>query len=151
MNSTATPAPAAVSPAARSARSPDQPTDGKVRLNLGGSATPNRFDGTWQPRTRNLAEELPGLIAALIEHGIPVARVSYHRGSWEAVPRRLIIDGRVIRLGGFRHIEPHQLSTVDLYHNHRTDLEILPPDAPGRAEERRATTPEARQPQPSGR
>lgn len=115
---TATTTPASTAPTA----------DREVRLNLGGSTTPNRFDGTWQPRTRNLVEELPSLIAALVERGVPVARVSYHRDSWEAAPRRVMIGGRLIRLGGFRSIDPHQLSTVDLDHNHRTDLEVLPPD-----------------------
>jgi hypothetical protein len=100
--------------------------DQEVRLNLGGSTRPHRFDGTWWPRTRNLVDELPSLIAALRKHGMPVARVAYHLDSWDAAPRRLTIEGQRIRLGGFRYIDPDQLSTTDLYQTVRVDLEVIP-------------------------
>lgn len=110
----------------KSGSRPDQ----DVRLDLGGSTRPHRFDGTWWPRTRNLVDELPGLIAALREHGRPVARVAYHLDSWDAAPRRLTIEGQRVRLGGFRSIDPHQLSTTDLYRTVRVDLEVIRPATP---------------------
>jgi hypothetical protein len=104
--------------------------DQTARLTLGGSSRPLRFDGTWWPRTRNLVDELPALIVALRAHGIPVARVAYQLDGWDAAPRRLTIEGKRIRLGGFRYIDPDQLSTVDLYQTVRMNLEVIRPGAP---------------------
>ncbi|WP_369252450.1 DUF5994 family protein [Streptomyces sp. R41] len=59
------------------------------------------LDGAWWPRSRDVGAELPGLIAALTEHLGPVTRVGLDSSSWEEMPTRLIIDGRVVHIDSF--------------------------------------------------
>jgi hypothetical protein len=59
------------------------------------------LDGAWWPRSRNIAAELPALIAALTEHLGPVTRVGLDAGAWEGLPTRLVIDDRVVHIDSF--------------------------------------------------
>ncbi|MFD5130932.1 DUF5994 family protein [Streptomyces olindensis] len=59
------------------------------------------LDGAWWPRSRDIAAELPALIAALAEYLGPVARVGLDAGAWEALPTRLVIDDRVVHIDSF--------------------------------------------------
>jgi hypothetical protein len=59
------------------------------------------LDGAWWPRSRDIAAELPALIAALAEYLGPVTRVGLDAGAWEALPTRLVIDDRVVHLDSF--------------------------------------------------
>lgn len=59
------------------------------------------LDGAWWPRSRNIAAELPGLIAALAEYLGPVTRVGLDAGAWEALPTRLVIDDRIVHIDSF--------------------------------------------------
>lgn len=95
-------------------------------LSIGISLAPKGFDGMWRAHSRDLTDELPRLIAAMNQQGIPVFRVSYHLASWNPAPHRLTIGGRVIRLGGYRTMHPDQLSTVDIAGGHRTSLRVVP-------------------------
>ena len=49
---------------------------------------PARFDGAWWPRTRNLADEVSALAAALKPHAFELSRVAYGRDGWEAAGRK---------------------------------------------------------------
>ncbi|GAB2544809.1 DUF5994 family protein [Nocardia heshunensis] len=53
---------------------------------------------------RDLAAELPGLIAKLVGGPDPIHRVIYHLDEWGPAPRKIDIGGRWIRLGGYRHL-----------------------------------------------
>ncbi|MFJ8593787.1 DUF5994 family protein [Streptomyces sp. NPDC093598] len=59
------------------------------------------LDGAWWPRSRDIAAELPALIAALAECLGPVMRVGLDAGAWEGLPTRLVIDDRVVHIDSF--------------------------------------------------
>ena len=64
------------------------------------------LDGAWWPRTRDLTSELSPLVEELRRRGFTVTRVAYNPDLWEPTARRLHADGRTIRLGWFRSIDP---------------------------------------------
>jgi hypothetical protein len=86
------------------------------------------LDGAWWPRTRSLSDELPGLVEELHLRGIRVTRVAYNPDSWEAAPRRMAADGRTIRLGWFRSVDPQLLDLTGDEIRRRLDLLVVPPD-----------------------
>ncbi|MER7842253.1 DUF5994 family protein [Streptomyces sp. NPDC096040] len=59
------------------------------------------LDGAWWPRSRDIAAELPALIAALPEHLGPITRIGLDTAAWEELPTRLILDDRVVRIDSF--------------------------------------------------
>lgn len=85
-----------------------------------------RVDGGWWPRSRDLAAELPALQAALADRLGAVERVSYRFEDWDTTARRTSIDGRAVRLSGYR-MQP--AATVDvLGAHHRVTLLVVSPD-----------------------
>jgi hypothetical protein len=97
------------------------------------------LDGAWWPRTVRLGDELPGLVQELHRRGIRVTRVTYHPDSWEAAPRRLAADGRTIRLGWFRSIDPQLLNLTRDTRRGWLDLLVIPPDTPAEVAEQAFT------------
>lgn len=93
------------------------------------------LDGAWWPRSRNLSDALPGLVQELHRRGIRVTRVAYNREAWEPAPRRLAADGRIIRLGWFRSIDPQLLNLTGDFTRGRLDLLVIPPDTGAAAAE----------------
>jgi uncharacterized protein DUF5994 len=65
------------------------------------SARTGVLDGAWWPRSRRVGVELPGLIRALTRHLGPVTRVGLDAATWEELPARLVIEGRVVRIDSF--------------------------------------------------
>jgi hypothetical protein len=59
------------------------------------------LDGAWWPRSRDIAAELPALIAALPEHLGPVTRIGLDAQAWEPLPTRLVVDDRVVHIDSF--------------------------------------------------
>jgi hypothetical protein len=59
-------------------------------------------DGGWWPESHDLQTELPGLVGLLADRLGSVERVSYHLDDWEDGPQKIRVDGRVVRLSGFR-------------------------------------------------
>ncbi|MFF4257630.1 DUF5994 family protein [Streptomyces sp. NPDC001663] len=59
------------------------------------------LDGAWWPRSRDIAAELPVLIAALTEYLGPITRVGLDATAWDALPTRLVVDDRVVRIDSF--------------------------------------------------
>jgi hypothetical protein len=55
-------------------------------------------DGAWWPRSRDLAAELPDVLAVLGVRLGPVWRVVYDPEGWTPAPRRLVLGDREIRL-----------------------------------------------------
>jgi hypothetical protein len=95
------------------------------------------LDGAWWPWTLDLAEELPALIVELHGRGTRVSRVLYNPATWDNVPsRKLSADGRVIRVGWFRSMDPHVLTVTSSAGADRMDLLIVPPGTAGPAAER---------------
>jgi hypothetical protein len=91
------------------------------------------LDGAWWPRTRSLSDELPGLVQELHRRGIRVTRAAYNPDTWETAPRRMAADGRTIRLGWFRSIDPQLLELTGDTTRGRLDLLVVPPDTPAAA------------------
>ena len=106
---------------ARLVLKPDGPVTGQV-------------DGAWWPRSRDLAAELPDLIAGLAERIGPVEQLSYNLTAWTASPRKVTVNGSLVRLGGFRSQHP---DTVDvLGAKRRLTLLVVPPAASPKAAQR---------------
>ena len=93
-------------------------------------AQPPMLDGAWWPRSSSLSDELPGLITELRHRDLPITRVTYNPELWDPAPRRLRVDGRVIRLGWFRSIDRHLLCLTGGYGDDRLELLVVPPDTP---------------------
>ena len=92
------------------------------------AATTGFVDGGWWPRSRDLAVELPGLVAALEAELGRIERVSYHLGDWDPIPVKLVVSGNVVRLGGFR---TQHADTVDVVAaRRRVTLLVVPPETP---------------------
>jgi len=84
-------------------------------------------DGAWWPASRDLAAELPGLVAGLDGRLDAVERVSFPIDDWDAVPRRLRVGERVVRMGGF-HSQPAATVLV-MGEAYRTiTLLVVPPE-----------------------
>jgi hypothetical protein len=94
------------------------------------------LDGAWWPRSRNLAAELPGLVAGLDAwldapapgHGPHISRVSINLTAWDAVPAHLDRTGRRVRVSWFGAIDAHTLSATCSDGTH-LDLLVIPPQA----------------------
>jgi Family of unknown function (DUF5994) len=65
-----------------------------------------------------------------------VRRVAYNPDAWEAAPRRLAADGRTIRLGWFRSIDPQLLNLTGDVGRRRLDLLVVPPGTTAAAAQR---------------
>jgi hypothetical protein len=89
--------------------------------------TAGYVDGAWWPRSRNLAAELPALLAVLAVRLGEIPRMSYNLTEWETTPSQLAIDGVKVRLSGFWSRPEH---TVDVVASDRRRLTLLvvPPD-----------------------
>ncbi len=88
------------------------------------------LDGAWWPRSLDLAEELPALISELRSRGTRMSRVLYNPTTWESMPpRKVSADGRIIKVGWFRSMDPHLLTLTSVGGLDRYDLLIVPPSA----------------------
>jgi hypothetical protein len=81
-----------------------------LRLNLRtGTASPGRFDGGWWPRSPDLLAELPGLIHVLTARLGVIRKVGYNPDTWGPLVRRMVVDGNLVRLEGFRGQDRYSL------------------------------------------
>jgi hypothetical protein len=90
----------------------------------GGSA----FDGAWFPRTRDLSIEVPELIAELDRRGVRIERFTYALDAWSPAPRKLVVQGRTVRTGGFRSMDPGVVCLTWDGGSKRADLLVVPPE-----------------------
>jgi hypothetical protein len=101
-----------------------------LRLRLKPKAPPiGSVDGAWWPRSRDLARELPALAQVLATRLGPVTRVAFPMKGWMAAPRRIAVDGRLIRLEGF-HTQGEHILHVSGSDGQRITLLVVPPEAP---------------------
>ncbi|MCM3884436.1 DUF5994 family protein [Frankia sp. R82] len=115
------------------------PMGNETRLSLArttpGQALP-RYDGSWWPRSLNLAAELPELLAALARAGRTVARMSVNGDAWTDIPTRFARPGLPpLRVSWYRTLDPRVVTLgagtrpwIDL-------LVIAPGTSPARARE----------------
>ena len=97
-----------------------------LREDAGSGRTP--FDGGWFPRSRDLAVELPELVAELDRRGLRVERFTYALDAWQPVDRKLVVGNRVVRTGGFRSMDLHVVSLTWDAGTRRADLLVVPPE-----------------------
>lgn len=67
-------------------------------------AAPSRdglFDGAWWPHSRNIHDELPGLVAVLTEHLGYIDRVGLDADAWDGLGEPLFVDGRLVHVDWF--------------------------------------------------
>jgi hypothetical protein len=92
------------------------------------ASTTGYVDGGWWPRSRDLATELPALAAVLAVRLGLVYRAAFAMDAWGTTPRRVEVDGRCVRLEGFRSQDK------DIVHVRGLDgrcvtLLVIPPEA----------------------
>jgi hypothetical protein len=102
--------------------------DVRVSLRANAGDGSSAFDGAWFPRTRDLAVEVPELIAELDRRGLRVERFTYPLDAWLPVPRKIVVQGRVVRTGGFRSMDPGVVCVISAAGSRRADLLVVPPE-----------------------
>lgn len=107
----------------------------RLRLRLKPQApTTGYVDGGWWPRSRDLATELPALLAVLAIRLGPIERVGYNLTAWGPTVRKIYVGGSVVRLAGYHSQHP---DTVDVLGARRgLTLLVVPPDASAQAAHR---------------
>jgi len=85
-------------------------------------------DGGWWPRSRDPDAELPGLIAGLDSSLGPITRLALNLDAWDTAPRRVAVDGRRVRVGWFRPMDPHMIGVTKAFQD-RLALLVVPPQA----------------------
>jgi hypothetical protein len=103
--------------------------DVRVSLRTGAGDGNSAFDGAWFPRTRDLATEVPELIAELDRRGVRAERFTYSLGAWSTpVDRKIVVGGRIVRTGGFRSMDPGVVCLTWDGGTRRADLLVVPPE-----------------------
>jgi Family of unknown function (DUF5994) len=90
-------------------------------------STAGYVDAAWWPRSLDLTAELPALLDVMWTAGREINRVSYSIAGWAAAPRRLRVEGRMVRLGGFAGSDPLTIRLVDAWGTERIDVLVIPP------------------------
>ncbi len=83
-------------------------------------------DGAWWPRSDDLPNELPDLLAVLSVRLGPVERVMYQISEWATMPPRLDSGGRSVRLDGFNSQPANTVEVLGLGRE-RVLLLVVPP------------------------
>lgn len=102
--------------------------DVRVSLRDGAGDGNSNFDGAWFPRTRDLAVEVPELIAELDRRGVRVERFTYALEAWSPAPRKMFVADRLVRTGGFRSMDPGVVCLTWSEGTRRADLLVVPPE-----------------------
>ncbi|MGY1682249.1 DUF5994 family protein [Geodermatophilus sp. SYSU D01176] len=102
--------------------------DVRVSLRSDVGSGEQAFDGAWFPRSRDLAVELPELVAALDKRGLRVERFTYPLDAWSPAPRKVVVGGRVVRTGGFRSMDAGVVCLTWAGGTRRADLLVVPPE-----------------------
>src|ERR1700730_17878593 len=79
-------------------------------------------DGAWWPHSEDLTAELPDLLSVLSVRLGPISRLTYNLTEWANAPKKLVTDGRTVRLDGY-HRQP--VSTVEILGVNRKRIVLL--------------------------
>ncbi|MGW6976294.1 DUF5994 family protein [Streptomyces sp. NPDC054952] len=85
------------------------------------------LDGAWWPHSRDLAVELPPLMAALDELWGRITRVTVNPTHWPVVPPKVDVAGRIVHIGRFVEQDPDKLILLSFTVG-RWDLLVIPPE-----------------------
>jgi uncharacterized protein DUF5994 len=120
-------APTTLQPSAGSASVVDHREPLRLKLKPKTATAVGQVDGAWWPRSRDLVVELGALLPVLAVRLGRIERVTHHLGDWDAVVRKIVVDGSVVRIGGFRS---QPAGTLDVLAKlHRVTLLVLSPAA----------------------
>jgi Family of unknown function (DUF5994) len=110
-----------------------------------------KVDGAWWPRSDDLADELPPLVAVLDQLWGRITRVTVHEGMWPKLPAKVRTGLHTVRLGWFdAEQSPHDLCLFS-YSVGRWDLLVIPPECdPSRADRLMAAASDVHNTQSSG-
>ncbi|MFJ6212425.1 DUF5994 family protein [Streptomyces sp. NPDC092296] len=97
---------------------------------------PGRLAGAWWPRSREIARELPPLVAELDRRLGRITRVTVHRGMWPDMPRKMQVAGHTVHLGWFDSEQDRDEICLFSYQSGRWDLLVVPPETDPRTAER---------------
>lgn len=89
-------------------------------------STAGHVDAAWWPRSLDLVDELPPLLGVLWTADRQISRVTYSITGWNPAPRRLRVEGRMVRLGGFAASDPLTIRLVDDWGVERIDVLVVP-------------------------
>jgi hypothetical protein len=107
------------------------PTRPEARLQLKPDrAVTGYVDGGWWPRSTDPAMEFPALVTALAPTMGPITRVGYNLDAWTTAARKLTVRDQVVRIEGFRTMQPNTV-TLTTQNRQRISLLVVPPDTPG--------------------
>jgi hypothetical protein len=106
--------------------STSEPATPRLRLESTGSRG-TLLDGAWWPRSTDPAAELPGLALAIDRLREPISHLVLAADGWDSHPRRLGMNGRILRLGYFTS-QPTSLLTALCRNGDRVDLLVVPAD-----------------------
>jgi hypothetical protein len=114
-------------------RPPTAPSAARISLKPA-SDRPGMVNGAWWPRSRDLALELPPLIAVLDKAWRRINRVTVNARMWPVVPRRVLTGTHVVHVGWFdAEQDPHDICLLATNVG-RWDLVVVPPEfSPARA------------------
>jgi hypothetical protein len=102
--------------------------DVRVSLRADAGTGGSAFDGAWFPRSRDLTVEVPELIAELDRRGVRIERFTYALDAWSPAPRKVVVQGRTVRTGGFRSMDPGIVCLTWDGGMKRADLLVVPPE-----------------------
>ncbi len=86
------------------------------------------LDGAWWPRSRTPVPELTNLIIDLDSRQVAATRIMLNPEAWDEHPRRISINGRIVRVGWFTTLDAHLL-VATTGTDRRVDLLVIPPAA----------------------
>ncbi|MFC8527825.1 DUF5994 family protein [Nocardia sp. NPDC057227] len=90
---------------------------------------PGLVDGAWWPRTPDLVAELRTLAPCLVERVGAVERITYDLAAWQPAPKRMLLDGRTVRLDGYGYGPARGTLGVLGVDRSRVLLLVVPADA----------------------
>jgi hypothetical protein len=85
------------------------------------------IDAAWWPRSTDLTSELPPLLDVLWTAAREINRITYNTAAWNPAPRRMRIEDRSVRLGGFTTSDPLTVRLSDAWGRERIDILVIPP------------------------
>jgi len=99
------------------------PAENTPRLRLKPKApTSGYVDGAWWPHSDDLPTEVPDLLAVLSVRLGPIDRVIYTLAEWVQAPKKLLTDGRVVRLAGYNR---QPVNTIEVIGHNRNKIVLL--------------------------
>jgi hypothetical protein len=90
-------------------------------------AAPGHVQGAWWPQSTDPAAEFPALVAVLTSSLGPISRMGYNLDAWNTIARKMTVQDRVVRIEGFRTMQPNTV-TLTGQNRRRISLLVVPPD-----------------------